>query len=328
MKSRVPVIPASLFGIVLGLIALGDCWRAAHFAWETSTAIPDAIMVVAEVVWAVLLLLFAAKWVLHRDAARAEIDHPVQSSFVSLISVSTLLISYLVDEKSHHAAVVIFAIALIGAAAYGANFTARLRRGELDPTTLTPAVYLPTVAANLVASFAAAFLGFHSLAVLLFGAGLLSWLMLESQIGFRLAFTTSLPPGLRPTMGILLAPPSVACMAYLFITGGPKGPKPDNVVLGLIGYGLFILLVLIRDLRWLLKQPFNTSYWAFSFGIGALAFDIVLARARGMNGFFDWMAKAGLAVATLVIVALAIATLWQLVTGRLLKSPATAAATS
>lgn len=325
MRNRLPLIPVSFFGIVLGLIALGDCWRAAHFAWGTTTVVPNIIMISATAVWAVLMVLIIAKWVLRRDVALAELRHPVQTSFIALIGVSTLLVAYLADEFSHGLAVVIFAVALVGELAFGSYFTARLRHGDIDVTTFTPAAYLPTVAANLVASFVAAFLGFHTLAILLFGAGVFCWLMLESKIGFRLAFSAPLPPAQRATIGILLAPPAVACMAYLFITGGPKGGVPDNVALALIGYGLFSLLVIVRDLRWLLVQPFNTSYWAFSFGIGALAFDIVLARARGMGGFFDWLSVASMVVANLVIGALIIGSLWQLFTGRLLANPPAAA---
>jgi tellurite resistance protein len=318
MRKRLSAVPTSFFGIVLGLIALGDCWRAAHFAWGTTTVIPDIIMIAAVMVWAVLMILFVAKWVLAREEALAEFRHPVQSSFIALVSVSTLLIAYLADEKSHGLAVAIFAVSLTAELAFAAHFTTRLRHGDLDATTLTPAAYLPTVAANLVASFAAAFLGFHTLAVLLFGIGVLCWLMLESQIGFRLAYSPTLPPAQRATIGILVAPPAVACMAYLFITGGPKGALPDTLALALIGYGLFSLLVIVRDLRWLFTQPFNASYWAFSFGIGALAFDIVLARARGMGGFFDWLSVAAMVVANLVIGVLIVGTVWQLVTGRLL----------
>ena len=322
MRNRLPLIPASFLGIVLGLIALGDCWRAAHLAWGTTTVIPDIIMISAAAVWAVLMVLLVAKWVLRREEALAEFRHPVQSSFVALIGVSTLLIAYLAEELSHGLAVVIFAVALAVELAFGSYFTARLRRGDIDITTLTPAAYLPTVASNLVASFAAAFLGFHTLAVLLLGIGVLCWLMLESQIGFRLAYSGTIPPAQRATIGILIAPPAVACMAYLFITGGPKGALPDTFALALIGYGLFSLLVIVRDLRWLLTQPFNASYWAFSFGIGALVFDIVLARARGMGGFFDWLSVASMVVANVVIGVLIIGTLCLLVTGGLLPNPA------
>lgn len=74
MRNRLPLIPASFFGIVLGLIALGDCWRAAHFAWDTTTVIPDIIMISAVAVWAVLLILFVAKWVLRREEAQQDVE--------------------------------------------------------------------------------------------------------------------------------------------------------------------------------------------------------------------------------------------------------------
>ncbi|MDE4771669.1 DUF3313 family protein, partial [Klebsiella pneumoniae] len=39
----------------------------------------------------------------------------------------------------------------------------------------------------------------------------------------------------------------------------------------LFGYGLLQLLFMLRLMPWYLRQPFNASFWSFSFGISALA---------------------------------------------------------
>lgn len=318
MKLRMPMIPASFFGIVLGLVGLGDCWRAAHLAWGTSEAISTTIMIVAAVVWVVLLVLYVAKWVVRSDLALAEFHHPVQSCSIALLGVSTLLMAYLIDGRSHALAVILLGVGTVGELIYGCIFTSRQWRGGNDTATITPAIYLPTVASNLVAAFSAAYLGYRVLAILLLGAGILSWLMIESQIGFRMAFTPGMEPPLRPTVGILLAPPAVACEAYLFITGGTTGPPPNAFALGLAGYALFIFLVLVRHARWVSAQPFAVSYWAFSFGITSLAFDLILFHLRGMGGFLDWLSVAAFGVANVVIAVLAVGTVIQLLRRTLL----------
>jgi len=78
---------------------------------------------------------------------------------------------------------------------------------------------------------------------------------------------SELPPPLRPTLGIQLAPPTVGCSAYLSITSGP----PDLFAQALLGYGLFQALLLIRLIPWIVRQPFAPFYWAFTFGLAALA---------------------------------------------------------
>ena len=73
------------------------------------------------------------------------------------------------------------------------------------------------------------------------------------------------------TLGIQLAPPTVGCSAYLSITSGP----PDLIAQMLLGYGVFQALLLIRLLPWIVQQPFAPSYWAFTFGLSAIAASFV-----------------------------------------------------
>ena len=321
MNRQLPLVPASFFGIVLGTVGLGDCWRASHEAWGTSTVISDTIMTVAVVVWIALVVLFAAKWILRTDVALAEFHHPVQSCSIGLVAVTTLLMAYLADGWSRPLALVLFAVGAIGQLLYGCYFTANRLKGGQDALTISAAIYLPTVAGNFVSAFAAAYIGLHALAVLFFGAGVLSWLMIESQVGFRMAFSPRAAGPMLPAMGILLAPPVVGCEAYLFIDQG----RPGTFALALVGYGLFLFFVLAWSLPAVVAaQPFSAAYWAYSFGVTSLAFDLILMHARGLGGFFDWISIVGLVVANAAVAILAVGTLVLLGKGKLIPKPALA----
>ncbi len=321
VSRRLPLVPASFFGIVLGTVGLGDCWRASHEAWGTSTVISDTIMTVAVVVWIALVVLFAAKWILRTDVALAEFHHPVQSCAIGLVAVTTLLMAYLADGWSRPLALVLFAVGAIGQLLYGCYFTANRLKGGQDALTISAAIYLPTVAGNFVSAFAAAYIGLHALAVLFFGAGVLSWLMIESQVGFRMAFSPRAAGPMLPAMGILLAPPVVGCEAYLFIDQG----RPGTFALALVGYGLFLFFVLAWSLPAVVAaQPFSAAYWAYSFGVTSLAFDLILMHARGLGGFFDWISIVGLVVANAAVAILAVGTLVLLGKGKLIPKPALA----
>jgi len=319
LSRRLPLVPASFFGIVLGTVGLGDCWRASHEAWGTSTVISDTIMTVAVVVWIALVVLFAAKWILRTDVALAEFRHPVQSCSIGLVAVTTLLMAYLADGWSRPLALGLFAVGAIGQLLYGCYFTANRLKGGQDALTISAAIYLPTVAGNFVSAFAAAYIGLHALAVLFFGAGVLSWLMIESQVGFRMAFSPRAAGPMLPAMGILLAPPVVGCEAYLFIDQG----RPGTFALALVGYGLFLFFVLAWSLPAVVAaQPFSAAYWAYSFGVTSLAFDLILMHARGLGGFFDWISIVGLVVANAAVAILAVGTLVLLGKGKLIPKPA------
>lgn len=180
---------------------------------------------------------------------------------------------------AHSDAVVLFVMGAIATVGFGVYRTGQLWMGNRDPITTTPILYLPTVAGSFVSAFVAGYLGYHAVGVLFFGAGMFSWLALESIITHRLHVHTELSKPLRPSLGIMLAPPAVGCIAYLFLTSG----KPDLFAQALLGYGLLQYLLLLRLLPWITQQPFTASYWAFSFGVTAIAFDAIAFVQRGLT---------------------------------------------
>ena len=276
-------------------------------------------MGVAFVVWLLLVVLYVGKWLWARDEALAEWDHPVQSCFVGLSGVATMLAAVAIAPP--HATGLPLALAVVGGAitlAYGVYFTARQWKGERELETASPALYLPTVAGNFVSAFVSGYFGYEALGELFLGAGMLSWLALESMISHRLSFAKAMPPPLRPALGIMLAPPVVGCLAYLFVTGGLSGDKPDLFAQALLGYGLLQVALLLRLLPWVAKQPFGASYWAFSFGVTALAFDAIVFMLRGQTGYIEWLSAVLFALANVTMTILIVGTLWRLAQGKLL----------
>ena len=263
----IPVIPASYFGVVLGVAGLGSAWRTAHRVWGIPATVGEALMVLAALIWAALIVLYMAKWFFARREAAAELDHPVQCCFVGLIGVSTSLISLASQPYSSALAGLLLAAGALFTLAFALWRTGLLWRGERDPVATTPVLYLPLVAGAFVTATAAAGLGYPDWGQLAFGAGLFSWLAIESVLLHRLYTAAPLPPALRPTLGIQLAPPTVGAVAYLSVSGAGA----DLIAHGLLGYGLLQALLLLRMLPWIMQQPFAPSYWAFTFGATALA---------------------------------------------------------
>jgi tellurite resistance protein len=321
LVSSVLNVPASFFGMVLGLAGLGACWRLAARLWPLSPLIGEAIVMVAVAVWVVLSIFYLAKWIWRRPAARVEFEHPVQCCFIGLMPVSTMLVGLALLPYGHGPATIIGALGATGQIVFAIYRTGALWTGGRAHTETTPVLYLPTVAGNLVTANLASALGLADVAAMFFGAGVLAWLAIESVLLHRLYTQEPLALPLRPTLGIQLAPSVVACSAYLSLTTG----VPDLVAKGLFGYGLVQALILLRLLPWIRQQPFSPAYWAFTFGMTALAYDAMRMLERGADG---WLVLAvGLFVlmnAGLALIVLG--TLRLLVTGRLLPAPPPAAA--
>lgn len=307
-------IPASFFGVVLGVIALGSDWLAAAGSWNVPPGIGAAIMLAGVCIWAALVALYAAKWIWQRDEALAEAAHPIQCCFIGLVPVSTLLVSTAVLPYSRAAAIGLFAVGAAGSLVFSVWRVGGLWKGGLDPSTITPVLYLPAVAGNFVTATAAGALGWAAWGQPFFGAGLFAWLALESVVLHRLLVADALAVPLRTTLGIQLAPAAVGLAAYLSVTEG----DPGLVAQMLFGYALMQALIVLRLLPWIRRQPFAPSYWALTFGVGTLSLAAEHMVARGVTGPVAILAPFLFVVANLVIGSIAIGSLVQLARGRLL----------
>jgi tellurite resistance protein len=164
-------------------------------------------------------------------------------------------------------------------------------------------------------------LGYADWGQLAFGVAFFSWLAVESVLIHRLYTLPAMPLALRPTLGIQLAPPAVGAIAYGAINGG----APDLTAHVMMGYAILQALVLLRLLPWILQQPFTASYWAFTFGVTALATAPLRLVAHGDTGAMATIAPYLFFGANLVVGLIAIGTLRLIIQGRLLpQAPAAA----
>ncbi|HMI19635.1 MAG TPA: dicarboxylate transporter/tellurite-resistance protein TehA [Sphingomonas sp.] len=315
-RGKLPHVPAAFFGIVLGLAALANLWRVGHALWGLPGLIGETLFAGAAFAWVVVALLYAAKWWIAPDVARQEAEHAVQCCFIGLGGVTTLLIAQGALPYSRAVAIALFTLGSAFTLAFGLWRTGRLWRGRRAPEATTPILYLPTVAGGFVAGTTAAALGWSDWGQLAFGAAFFSWLAIESVLLHRLYTADEMPPLLRPTLGIQLAPPAVGAVCYLAVGGGAG----DLLGHALIGYALLQALLLLRMARWIGAAPFAASYWAFTFGGVAFATAVAKIDLVAPTPAIALLAPILFAGANLLVLAIAIGTLCLLLGGRLLPS--------
>ncbi|EHH9039928.1 DUF1338 family protein [Salmonella enterica] len=114
--------------------------------------------------------------------------------------------------------------------------------------------------------------------------------------------------------GIQLAPALVACSAWLSVNGG----EGDTLAKMLFGYGLLQLLFMLRLMPWYLSQPFNASFWSFSFGVSALATTGLHLGHGSESGLFHILAVPLFIFTNAIIALLLVRTFLLLVQGTLL----------
>ena len=250
----------------------------------------------------------------HQGDVQKDFSHPVHGAMLSLVSLTVLLSVALwlpmYPKYSDIAASITFAALLLqGVIAW--RVVARAATGEMPSDMVTPAVYLPPVGGGLIGALALNALGSHGWAVLLFGMGIGAWALLELRVLNRL-FAGPLPPPLRPTLGVEIAPAPVATLVAA--TLWPALPA-DVLLIGL-GISCGPLIAVLARWRWWTNVPFSAGFWSFSFPVAAFASVIVEAVRRG--GWPMEVAYGAVLVASVVIGYLAVRTLTLLFRGRLL----------
>ncbi|MCL6745755.1 dicarboxylate transporter/tellurite-resistance protein TehA [Kosakonia sp. R1.Fl] len=314
MKDSHLNLPAGYFGIVLGIIGLGFSWRFAATIWPVTLLPADGLIILAMVIWALLMLAFISRMFRHGASVLEEISHPLKSSFVSLAPATSMLVAIGLAPWFHTLALGLFLVAVVIQLTYSAWQTAGLWRGQHPKEATTPGLYLPTVANNFISAMACGAFGFNDVGMLFLGAGIFSWLSLEPAILSRMRNLDEMSPAVRTSLGIQMAPAFVACSAWLSVNGG----QADVFAKLLFGYGLLQMLFMIRLIPWYSSQPFNPSFWSFSFGVASLATTSIRLGHGTPGGALYWMSFPLFIAANLVIALLIVKTFALLLRGKLL----------
>ena len=307
-------VPASLFAVVMGLDGLGGAWRAAARAYGASPWLADALLAVCAALWVGIFAAQVLKALVARERLRAELEDPVQGSLAALGPAALLLLATGVAVHFREVALALFWIGAAGEVALGAWLVGRWLTAPVPVASVTPALYLGPVVGNLLAATAAGAVGRADAGWLFFGAGLVSWLVLAAVLLGRYLSAGELPARLRPLLGVELAPPALALVAYQAL----EGPGPDAMSRALLGFALFVAIVLVRLAGRFRDVPFAASYWAFTFPLAALATGALRQASAARGSVAGALALPLFVVANAVVAVIAFHTVVALTRGKLL----------
>jgi tellurite resistance protein len=208
---------------------------------------------------------------------------------------------------------VLFWIGAASQLAFGVYVVGRWFTSPVEPRLVTPAMYLPPVVGNLLAAIAAGAVGQVEAGWLFFGAGVLSWILVGATLLVRHLSEGELPAPLRPLLGIELAPPAVAFVALQAIDGA----HPDAALRTLLGFSLFVALVLVRLLGRFRGVPFTSAYWSFTFPVAALSTGILRQAAVAPGSIAAALSLPLFVVANAIVAVVAFRTVTALTRGDL-----------
>lgn len=307
-------VPVNYFAVALGTGALGAAWRTGASKGMAPGWVGESILAFNAVVWLLLMGFLVHSVVKYRAWVCSFWEHPARTCFFSLIPATTAQVGAALYPYAETPALALVVLGGVGQLYFASHRIAGTWRGGYVPEAASPVLYLPTVATNFATATAMGFVGWHDMAMLFLGAGLISWFSIEAAILSRMRTLTPLPQGERGVIGIQMAPPFVGGNAYLAANGGTV----DWFFLVLTGYGILQLIFLMRLLPWTLEGGFSMSMWGFSFGMASMAASGIRLTSAGMLGL---VGPALTVAGTAFLVFLWAGTLYLAVKGRLLVRP-------
>ena len=254
--------PITFFATTMGLGGLTMALRA---AFGIDSLAYMAVMALTALVFATLAVVYAMKMIRYPSFVSQEWHHPVRLAFFPTATISLLILSSAALPIVPALAETLWVIAMIGQGILTmAVISGWIGMRSFQHGHISPAWFIPVVG-NVIVPIAGVELGWIETSWLFFSAGLIFWLILLALVFNRLIFHDPLSGRLQPTLVIMIAPPSLVCIAWTSLNGGN-----DAFAHILLNIAYVFTGVVMTQLPRILKLPFALGFWALSFPVAAL----------------------------------------------------------
>ena len=281
MRPTLEHLPIPLTAMPMGTGGVGLGWRAAHEMLGAPAGVGEGLLAFTALRWLALVLLQALRVLRHPGAVMAELRHPVRVAFAAAPTIGLMIVAAFLYPYAPALGAALWGIAIALHLLVATMLLRRILAGRGEVAMLAPPLMIPLVG-NVLAPVFGARMGFVDASWIMFGVGVVLWLMVAPLLLHRLLAGPPLPPPLRPSLVILLAPPVVAALALQALTGNTGG-----MTLAFAGVGLLMAAVLLSLAAELSRIPFGLPWWGVTFPSAAFA---VMLMALGFPAWLCWPA--------------------------------------
>jgi tellurite resistance protein len=274
-------LPIPLLAMPMGTGGVGLAWRQAHHALGVPAAVGEALLGFTALLWLVLVALQGLRAFRHPDAVLAELRHPVRVAFAAAPTIGLMIVAAFLHPYAPWLGAPLWGIAVALHLLVAMLLLRRILAGRGEVAMLAPPLMIPFVG-NVLAPVFGVGMGFVQASWMMFGVGIILWLAVLPLLLHRLFVGPPLPPPLRPSLAILLAPPAVGALALVALTGQAGGPA-----LALVGVALLIAAVLVSLAGEFARVPLGLPWWGVTFPSAAFA---VMVMVMGFPAPLGWAA--------------------------------------
>ncbi|NMM44691.1 hypothetical protein HH303_09375 [Rhodospirillaceae bacterium KN72] len=307
-------MPVTLFGAGLGLAGFATAWReiAAVFGW--GILLSKLLVGIALGVFGILVILYGIKTLRHFPAVKAEFRHPVTSNFFSAATMTLMILASHLGQAAPMLAEGIWVVAAVINVAISVIIVTFWIGRDCHISHVAPVWFIPVVG-NLVIPIVGAPMGYTQLGWMIFAIGLLFWLVLFTVILYRLIFERPLENPQRPSLFILIAPPSLCFVSYVVLKGG----LVDGVASMFLGVSIFMLLILLPQIPALMRLPFGISWWSYTFPLAVFSVACTLYADAINHAAASALSVAAIAGVSMITLLVSVQTIRFVMAGRILR---------
>ena len=247
-KDDIKNFPISFFSIILGLTGFVMAFQKIETILRIPFSISHYILAIILVAFGIISIIYLLKIIKFRNDVKNEFSHPVKLSFFPTFSISLLLISIaflstnmIVSKYFWVAGAIIQFVFTIKIVSIWIHHT-KFEITHMNPSWLIPAVGNILIPVAGVSHFSSEISWFF------YSIGLLFWIVLLTIFFYRIIFHTPLSEKLIPTLFILIAPPAVAFISFVKLTG-----TVNEFAKIMYYFALFLGLLLFSQLKMFLK---------------------------------------------------------------------------
>lgn len=288
-------LPVGWFGLAMGACGLALALRSAQLALGLPAAPGEFVALGALLLEAALVAAYLLRMLRHRDAVVAEFRHPATFGFTATFPLSLMLAAGCLAPWAAHPAMALWWLGAAVFAGYQVLALARWLGGGFEAGQVNGG-WLIVVLGGLVAPLAGLPLGMVAASQALFGVSLLLSPVIAGLVLWRAIAGPPMPDALRPTLFILLVPPSLAFTLYPAIAG-----ESPFWVRACFTLALVLACALLASARGCGSWPFGPAWGALTFPLDALAHAALRHAALGTSALATALAWASLALAAATV---------------------------
>jgi len=295
--NRLKNFPVNFLAVLLGLMGYSLALQKAEHALHFPVSVYTPFLYVTLALFADFIVIYASKCIKYPQEVRNEFNHPIKINFYPILAKLFLILGIIYLPLNMQLSKYFWMTgALLQLCFSVIIMSIWIRHTKFEIHHLNPAWFIPIVG-NVLVPIAGSQHGFTEISWFFFSIGIVMWITLFIIVFNRIIFHHPLPNKLVPTFFILFAPPAIAFIAYVNLTG-----SIDPFARVLYYTAFFLFIIVFSQFNLYSKIQFYISWWAYTFPTVAFTVATMLMLHKTGFLFFQIVSYCLIILLTLIMV--------------------------